>query len=226
MTNYEKLKELEKESTTIRNERDYIKQTYSNGRLTHQEFAKLIDEVENKQRFNNIKYNIVKNNLYLDCHNSLMKIYKEVFKKFENKPIGEKRKNEIETIFRKQIENIFNYSEDVPYYNRFYLYFHLKDYTNERVFEISIDKLRYDFAYNLENEEVKNYYNLELPQNIENVEEEATRLLNIYNKAVAKKEEIQKELEEVKEEIDNNFKRNLYSDEISRLNRILTLHWY
>ena len=187
MTNYEKLKELEKESSTIRIERDNIKQEYSNGRLAHQEFAKLIAEVENKQRFNDIKINIIKNNLYLDCHNSLMKIYKEVFKKFEGKPIGEKRKNEIETAFRKQIENIFNYTEDVPYYNRYYLHFNLKDYTSERVFEISIDKLSYDFAYNLENEEVKSYYNLELPQYVENVEEEATRLLNIYNKAVAKK---------------------------------------
>jgi type I restriction-modification system DNA methylase subunit len=154
-----------------------------------------------------------------------MLIYKDVYKKYENKSIGEKRKEEIRKTFENQISDIFNYSNDVVYYNRFFLYFHCK-YEGEKIlFEVEIEKLSYDFCYYLENDEIKSRYIVEYPQYVENEEEEAERLYNLFNSVVNKKKEIEKELDELKEKLSTNFKKNLYNDKISRTIRNMSFYW-
>jgi len=226
MKDYEKLKLTNEKERKLIAEREAIKDQYYDKNITSDEFKEKISEIDKRIKITQITSNILKNNLYVVVHNELMKIYKEVYKKYESKNIGDKRKKEIEEIFKKQIESIFNYTDE-PSYNRFYLYFQPTSEWNsdKRYFRISIDKLKYDFEFSIENDEVKSKYNITIPTYVENVEEEAKRLYNIYNDTLKKKEEIQKQLDEIKENLSSNFERNLYNDEISKLTRNLTLYW-
>lgn len=225
MKNYEKLKEVNKQLSELRGEKEKTRENYYNNMMSQSEYYKIYEAFENKQRLLDIEVNILKNNLVVEVHNELMKIYKEVYKKYENKNIGEKRKDEIQNTLRKAINHIIN-DENEIYYNRFFLYFYVIYKRDEiKCFEISIDKIHYNFTYYLEDDEIKSYYNIELPQYIENIEGEATRLLNLYNEAITKKQDIEKMLDELKNNISSNFIKNLYNDDISKLNRCLTLQW-
>lgn len=225
MKNYEKLKEINKKLTELRDEKEEVKTKYYDNNITQSEYYKLYEDFEKNQRLLQIEENIRKNNLYVEVHNELMKIYKEVYKKYDNKSIGDKRREEIRQLFIKQIENIIN-NNDESYYTRFYLYFNVEYKKDDlKCFTISIEKIHYDFTYYLIDDEVKSYYNIEIPKYIENVEEEATRLLKLYDEAITKKQEIEKMLDELKSNISSNFTKNLYNEEISKLNRCLTLYW-
>lgn len=226
MKNYEKLKEINKKLIKLRDEKEDVKKSYYDNVITQKEYYKKYEDYEINKRLLEIEENIVKNNLYVEVHTELMKIYKEVFKKYENKNIGEKRKEEIQNTLREAIKNIIDYDDNIPSYNRFYLYFNVNYKKDElKCFTITIDKIHYDFTYYLEDDEVKSYYNVEIPKYVENVEEEAKRLLKIYDDTKYKKEEIEKVLDELKSNLSKNFIKNLYNDEISKLNRILTLYW-
>lgn len=226
MRDYEKLRTTYEKERKLQEEREKIKIQYYDNNITSEQFKEKISEIDNQIKINDITSNILKNNLYVLVHNELMKIYKEVYKKYESKNIGDKRKQEIEEIFKKQIENIFNYTDE-PYYNRFYLYFQTTTEwrSDKRYFKISIDKLKYDFEFSIENEEVKSKYNITIPTYVENVEEEAERLYNIYNYTLKKKEEIEKQIDGLKSYLSSNFERNLYNEDISKLTRCLTLYW-
>ena len=226
MRNIEKLEEINYTLKRLYEEKEEEKRRYYNDEITKKEYYKIYEDFEKNQRYLEIEANIIKNNLFLEVHNTLLQIYKDIYKKYENKNIGEKRKEEIQNTLRKATENIINYNENIPCYNRIFLYFNVnyKNY-NLKCFTITIDEIHYDFTYYLEGEEVKSYYNIEIPNYVENVEEEATRLLKIYEDTQIKKQEIKKVLNELKDNITKNFIKNLYSDEISKLNRVLTLYW-
>lgn len=226
MKDYEKLKSIYEKESKLQGERERIKNQYYDKKITSEQFREKIVEIDKQIKILDITSNILKNNLYVIVHNELIKIYKEVYKKYESKNIGEKRKKEIEEIFRKQIENIFNYTTE-EYYNRFYLYFQTTTEWNsdKRYFKVSIDKLKYDYEYSIEDEEVKSKYNITIPSYVVNVEEEAERLYNIYDYTLKKKEEIEKQLKELKENLTSNFERNLYNEDIAKITRNLTLYW-
>lgn len=225
MKNYEKLKEINKKLTELKDEKQKTKENYYNNIITQSEYYKNYEDFEKNQRLLEIELNIIKNNLVVEVHNELMKIYKEAYKKYENKNIGDKRREEIQNKFREVVKDIIQDEDEAPY-NRFYLYFNVVYKSSiEKCFEISIEKIHYNFTYYLENDNIKSYYNIVIPNYIENVEQEATRLLNIYNEAITKKEGIEKMLDELKSNISSNFTKNLYNDEISKLNRCLTLYW-
>lgn len=226
MKDYEKLRTTYEKERKLQEERERIKNQYYDNNITSEQFREKIAEIDKQLKLLNITINVLKNNLYVLVHNELMKIYKEVYKKYESKNIGDKRKQEIQEIFKKQIENIFNYTDE-PYYNRFYLYFQITTEwrSDKRHFKISIDELKYDFEFSIEDEEVKSTYNITIPTYVENVEEEAERLYNIYNYTLKKKEEIEKQLDGLKAYLSSNFERNLYNEDIAKLTRCLTLYW-
>ena len=225
MTNYKKYEESTKELNKLKEAREEIKNKYYNKQLSYNDCEKALKENEEKQDKLTIKLNVLKNNLLLEVHNKLMIIYKDVYKKYENKSIGEKRQEEIRKTFENQISDIFNYSENIAYYNSFFLYFHCK-YDGERtLFEVEIEKLNYNFCYYVENEEIKSRYIIEYPEYVENEEEEAERLYNLFNNVVSRKKEIEKELDELKEQLSSNFKKNLYDDKITRTTRNMTFYW-
>lgn len=225
MNNYKKYVEVTKDLIKLNVEREKIKDNYYNKQVSYNDYEKALKENKAIQDKATIKSNIIKNNLLLDVHNSLLAIYKDVYKKYENKQIGEKRLQEIRTTFENQISNIFNYGDDVAYYNRFYLSFHCK-YDGERtLFEVEVEKLNYSFTYYVENEEIKSRYIMEYPNYIENEEAEAERLYDLFNNVISRKKEIEKELDELKEQLSTNFKKNLYDDKISRTTRNMTFYW-
>lgn len=228
MNNYKLLKEIEENTKQLQKEKEALKEKHFNDYSNYRDYMEKLTTIDNKLQYEDIKYNIVKNNLYLDAHNKLMQVYKSIYTKYENKNIGDKRKEEIRELLNKQLEEVFAYTENEPYWNRFLLYFHIEtDFTGQkRYFNITIDKLKYDFTYYVENEEIKTKYNyVEKMQYIDNIEEEAKRLQKLYNETLTKKEEIEKELENIKKEISDNFKKNLHTEDISRLTRKLTLQW-
>jgi len=222
MKDYEKLKQIWSEKELLYKEQENSKKLYYYEKLNYSNYENKCKEIATHQLYLTIKENIIKNNLCVTIHNELMKIYKDIYKKYETKNIGEKRKEEIENTFRKQIENIFNYTNE-EYYNRFYLYFNCSYDKDIKVFNINIDKLKYNYSFYIVDNEIKSRYLFELPNYIENVEEEATRLLNLYNETLAKKEEMQKQLDSIRENLNNNFKKNLYTDNISNIFRHLYL---
>ena len=227
MKNYEDLKAVTKELRKNYESKEIAKNNYNDNIISYQQYMKFYELNKQEDLKLTIKQNIIKNNLFLEVHNKLMKIYKDVFQKYINKNIGEARKEEIRKIFINQLKDVINFEDnDCQYYNRFYLSFHAGQGRNkERTFNISIDKLKYDFTYCLENEEVKAYYNYEFPKYVENVEEETERLANLYNEAIEKQEKYQKELEELSDYIYSNFPKNLYTEDISILRRRLSLNW-
>lgn len=231
MKTYEKLLKVNEELTKLEQEKEQKKNQYYEKAISYDDyFVAYLTKYEQKKKELIIKTNILKNNLYLEIHNSLLKVYKTIYKKYEDKNIGEKRKQEIEQAFKKQIEELIDYNnESIPYYNKLHLFFNsetkYKEQKEYKVFNIRIEKLKYDYSYYVEDEVIKDYYNYELPNYIENVEEETKRLIEKYNEIEIKKAEIEKQLEKLKKEISNNFKRNLYNDDISKLNRALTLYW-
>lgn len=226
MKDYEKLRSTYEKERKLQEERARIKNQYYEKNITSEEFKEKIAEIDKQIKISQITGNILKNNLYALVHHELMKIYKEVYKKYESKNIGDKRKKEIEEIFRKQIEHIFNYIDE-PYYCRFYLYFKITtDWkSDKRYFLITIDNLKYDFEFSIEDDEVKSKYNIEIPAYYENVEEEAERLYNVYDYTLKKKAEIEKQLDILKQNLTSNFERNLYNEEIAKITRNLTLYW-
>lgn len=225
MTNFEKLKKVTKEGEQIAKEKEEIRNNYYNKSISYGDFISQTHFNDEKKQKNDILYNILKNNLYLEIHNRLMSVYRVVYKKYEGKAIGEKRQKEIRQLFENAIANIFQYDESTSYYNRFHLYFNYRIDNDIKIFEISIEKLKYNFSYYLQDDEIKSKYYIDFPNYVEDEEAEAERLMKLLETTEARKEEIEKELDAIKEELSNNFKKNLYDDKISRLNRSLTLNW-
>lgn len=226
MKNYNELKAVQEELRKNHEAKETITNNYNNMIITCEQFLKAYEINQQEDLRLTFKQNIIKNNLFLEVHNKLLEIYKEVFQKYENKNIGEKRKEEIRGIFKNQLKDVINF-EEKEYYSRFWLSFTFEiKYCNDKVFTISIEKIKYDFSYYVDNKgDLKALYNYEFPKYIENVEEEAKRLVSLYNEAIEKQEKYKKELDEYSNYIYSNFPKNLYNDDISRLRRTLSLNW-
>ena len=195
---------------------------YFNDKLTNKEYSEKVHEQEQKEAFLLIKQGLIYNNYY----NEILKIYNEtikpyILKKYANKNIGDKRKEEINKFFEQELEknNIFAYVHfgfsSLSYeFGEFYISLYgTKEnkgkYLDFYHFEFSVET--WENGLNISHQQEHNNTPLEQLDNTAKI------LFNKKVETVKKIEELIKQLKEIKEQYNNETAPNDYNATINIL---------
>lgn len=217
MSNIERLKLTE---VTINRFREQLQKLKDEARYNWKD-KKLNEEIKELRKLltkADFEKRIILNNLYSIAIKTIEKEFYNIIKKYLNRNIGEKTLQKIEDEFNQIIEPLIDNKIRIrhDYYTN--VYSNLKEVKR---FSFYCREIELDTDYYVTDEGIKCCYNMEEITEVENVEEEAERLTHIYYDTYKKIEEIEKQMKQLHDEFSNNFKRNTYTDNVSKMTHAL-----